>query len=109
MGEELVQNVVMDEKFVKNFVMKAKIDPKVVEENELHMLLIGIPTVRNEFLIIQHLERPTMNVDQNVEESNPLREDLHDMMQCYGRQYFVASNDCMNIQEDTRRGENLRG
>ena len=29
MDEELVPNVVMDEKFVKNFVMGAKMDPKV--------------------------------------------------------------------------------
>ena len=29
MHEELVQNVVIDEEFVKNFVMGAKIDPKV--------------------------------------------------------------------------------
>ena len=28
--EDLVQNDVMDEKFVKGFVMDAKIDPKVV-------------------------------------------------------------------------------
>ena len=30
MGEEVVQNGVMDGKFVKNFVMNAKIVPKVV-------------------------------------------------------------------------------
>ena len=30
MNEELVQNSVMTGKFVKNFVMNAKIDPKVV-------------------------------------------------------------------------------
>ena len=30
MNEDLVQNGVMDGKFVKNFVMNAKIDPKVV-------------------------------------------------------------------------------
>ena len=29
MDEKLVQTVVMDEKFVKNFVMGAQIDPKV--------------------------------------------------------------------------------
>ena len=29
MGEELVQNIVMDEELVQNFVMGAKIDPKV--------------------------------------------------------------------------------
>ena len=30
MDEELVQNVVMDGQFVKNFVVGAKVDPKVV-------------------------------------------------------------------------------
>ena len=29
MNKELVQNSLMDEKFVKNFVIDAKIDPKV--------------------------------------------------------------------------------
>ena len=32
MDEELVQNVVMDENFVRNFVVGAKIDPKVVKD-----------------------------------------------------------------------------
>ena len=39
MGEELVRNDVMDEKFVKNFVMCAKNDPKVVMD--LSMFKIG--------------------------------------------------------------------
>ena len=39
MDEELIQNVVMDEKFVKIFVMGAKIDPKVVMD--LCVLKIG--------------------------------------------------------------------
>ena len=39
MDEELVQNVAWGEKFVKNFVMDAKIDPKVVMD--LFMLKIG--------------------------------------------------------------------
>ena len=39
MDEELVQNIVMDGKFVKNFVMYAKIDPKVV--TDLSIFKIG--------------------------------------------------------------------
>ena len=39
MDAELVQNFVMDEKFVKNFVMGARTDPKV--EMGLSMFEIG--------------------------------------------------------------------
>ena len=35
MGQEFVQNVVMDEEFVKNFVMDARIDPKIVMDLSL--------------------------------------------------------------------------
>ena len=88
----MVQNIVMDEKFVKNFVVHAKIDPKVVtdpsifqtggwnilqpgnrkllgefmDENEL-WLSIGTPS-RVSFLVIQYLERHFVNSDQHVKE-----------------------------------------
>ena len=39
MDEELVQNVVMDGQFVKNFVVGAKVDPKVVMD--LSIVKIG--------------------------------------------------------------------
>ena len=80
MDEELVRNVVMNEKFLKNFVMNAKTDPKVemdlsmfkiggwnnvqpsnhilleefMDENE-PWSLIGIPK-RDPFLVTQHLD-----------------------------------------------------
>ena len=34
-----------------------------------------------------------MSADPNVKEWMPLRDGLHEMMQCYRRQHFVASND----------------
>ena len=39
MNEDLVQNIAMGDKFVKNFVMGAEIDPKV--EMDLSMFEIG--------------------------------------------------------------------
>ena len=123
--EELVQNGVMDGKFVKNFVMGAKIDPKVVmdlsifkiggwnslqpinqklteeciNENEPR-LSIRIQS-RVSFFMIQYLEQPSVCDILNVKEPKPLCEDLHEMMmQCYGQQYFAASND---LHEHLRR------
>ena len=110
--------------FVKNFVMDAKIDPKVVmdlyvfkiggwnilqpsnrklseefiNENE-PWLSIRIPS-RDSFLMIQYLERHFVSADPNVKELMPLREGLYEMMQCYKRQHFAASND---LYEDPRR------
>ena len=92
---------------MKNFVMGAKIDPKVVmdlsifknwwmehsatqnrklleessEEDELQLLLIGILS-RGSFLVMHYVKELTL-----------LREGLHEMMQCYRRQHFAASND----------------
>ena len=100
MNEELVQNGVMDGKFVKNFVTDAKVDPKVVmdlsifkiggwnslqpinqnlleefiDENE-PWLLIGIP------IVTQYLERHSVSSDQHVKKLMSLREGLHVMMQ----------------------------
>ena len=132
--EDLVQNVAMGEKIVKNFVTDAKIDPKVVmnlpifkigrwnilqprnrrlleeliNENE-PWLLIRVQK-RDSFLMMQYLERHSVSADSNVKEFMPLREGLHEMMQCYRRQHFAASND---LHEHPRRHsswrENLRG
>ena len=114
MNEELVQNGVMNEELVqnvKNFVMNAKIDPKVlmdlsifkiggwnslqasnqkmleefIDENE-PWLLIGIPS-RDQFLVIQCLERHSVSSDQHMKKWMSLREGLHVMMQCYMRQH----------------------
>ena len=99
--------------------MDAKIDPKVVmdlsifkiggwnilqpsnrtlweeciDENEPRLLLlIRIPS-RDPFLMIQYLERHSVWDDPNVKDLKPLREGLHEIMQCHGRQHFAASND----------------
>ena len=121
MNEKLVQNGVMHEKFVKNFVMHAIIDPKVVMDlsifNSLQpssqqlledfldaWMLIGIPS-RDPFLLTQYLERHTETSDQHMKKLKPLRQGLHVMMRYYVRQHFMGH---MNIQEDMRRGENLR-
>ena len=97
----------MKKNIVKNFVMDANIDPKVVmdlsifeiggwnilqpsipklleesvEEDELQLLLVGI------------LSRDSFFVRHCVKELMPLREGLHEMMQCYRRQHYAASND----------------
>ena len=96
----------MDEKFVKNFVMGAKIDQKVVmdlcifeiggwnilplsnpklseegiEENDPKLLSIKIPS--GDFCsTMQYLERQLMCDDPNVKGSKSLREGLHETMQ----------------------------
>ena len=87
----------MDGRFVKNFVMDAKIDPKVVmdlsifkiggwnslqpinqhlleefiDENE-PWLLIGIPS-RDSFLLTHYLERHSVSSDQHVHLGENLR------------------------------------
>ena len=97
------QNIVMNEKFVKNIVTDAKLDPKVVmdlsifkiggwntsqpsnrnlleeltDENE-PWLLIGIPN-RDPFL--QDLEQHSGSSDQHMKKFMSLREGLHVMMQ----------------------------
>ena len=107
------KNIVMDAKFVKNFVMGAKIDPKVemdlslfkvggwkilqlsirklleesIEEDELQLLFLGTLS-RDSFLVMHHVKELTL-----------LREGLHEMVQRYKRQHFVASN---NLHEHSR-------
>ena len=113
MDEEVVQNIVMNKTFVKSIVMNAKMDPKVVmdlsifkiggwnilqpsnrklleefvDENEPWLL---IRTQRKDsFLLIRHLERHLASSDQHVKELMPLREGLHERMQCDMRQHFA--------------------
>ena len=113
MSEESVPNGVMGEKIVKNFVIKAKIDPKVVMDLSIFKisgwnilqhsnhtlleefidesepwLLIGIPS-RDPFLVTQYLERHSAVSDQHMKKLMSLREGLHVMMQCYMRQLFA--------------------
>ena len=57
-----------------------------IEENEVQLLLIRIPS-RDSFLRIQCLERHVASVDPNVKELMPLREGLHVTTQCYMRQH----------------------
>ena len=113
MHEELVQNGGMNEKFVTNFVMSAKIVPKgcdgsvhiqnwwmeqsatqqskfvgrFFDENE-PWLLMGIPS-RDSFLVTLYLERHSVSSDQHMKKLMSLREGLHVMMQCYIRQHFA--------------------
>ena len=112
-SEKSNQNIVMNEKFVKNSVMVAKIDPKVVrdlsifkiggwtnlqpinqnlleeivDENE-PWLLIGSPN-RDPFFVTQYLETHSANADQHMKKLMSLREGLHVMMQCYRRQHLA--------------------
>ena len=72
------------------------------------LLLIGILS-RDPFFVMQHLEQHFVSADPNVKELMPLREGLHEMMQCDRRQHFAAGNDLHEHQEDIHRGENLRG
>ena len=113
MDEQLVQNDAMDGKFVKNFVMDARSDPKVVmdmsiskiggwnslntinqklleeivDENEPR-LLIRVPS-RDPFFVRQYLERHSVSSDRHMKKLMSLREGLHVMMQCYMRQHFA--------------------
>ena len=123
MDEKFVKHFVMAEEFVKINVMDAKIDPKVVmdlciwdgtglqpinrklleefiDENEL-WLLIRIPS-KDSFLVIWYLERHPASSDQHVKESMPLREGLHERMQCDMRQHDACRHSTM-WRESTRR------
>ena len=64
----------MNEEFVKNIVMNAKFDPKVV---------IRIPN-RDPFFVTQYLETHTASSDQDMKKLMSLR--VHVMMQCCMRQ-----------------------
>ena len=125
------KNDVMDGKIVKIFVMDAKIDPKVVmdlsifkiggwnslqpinqillekfiDENE-PWLLIGIPS-RDPFLVTQYLERHSVSSDQHKKKLMSLREGLHVCNATCDSTVLIVTG-YMNIQEDMRRGENLR-
>ena len=103
----MVQNVAMCEKIVQNFVMGAKIDPKVVmdlsifkiggwnilqfsnrklleesyEEENYRCCLMGVLS-RGSFLVMNYVKELTL-----------LREGLHEMMQSYRRQHFAANDD----------------
>ena len=66
-----------------------KLSEECVEENELWLLSIRIPN-RDSFFMIQYMERPFVCDNSNVKESKPLCEDLHEMIQWYGRQHFAA-------------------
>ena len=109
----MVQNSVMNEKFVKNSLTNANIYPKVVmdlsilkiggwsslepsnhklleeyiDENE-PWLLIGIPS-RDPLLVTQHLERHSASSDQEMKKLMSLPEGLHVIMQCNMRRHFA--------------------
>ena len=109
---------------MKNFVMGAKIAPKVVKdlsvfknwwmehsttqssklledfinENEPR-LSIRIQN-RHPFFMIQYLERPFVCDNPNVKETKPNCEDLHEMMHCFRQHHFAACND---LQEHPRK------
>ena len=68
------------------------------------MLLIGIPS-RDPFLVTQYLERHSVSSDQHMKKLMSLCEGLHEMMQCYRRQHFAASND---LHEHPRRHSSWR-
>ena len=97
-----IQNIVMDEEFLKNFVMGAKIGPKV--EMGLSMFEIGVWKILQlsnrklfeEFeeavlQLIGILSRDSSLVMRYVGTST--REGLREMVQCYRRQHFAASSD----------------
>ena len=92
MDEEMIQNVAMGEKFVKNFVMGAKFDPKV--EMILSMFKTDgwkILQLSNRKLLEELRSRDSSLVMRYVGTST--REGLREMVQCYRRQHFAASND----------------
>ena len=129
----MVQNGVMDEKFVKNSVMDAEIDPKVamdlsifniggwtilqpsnrklleecINEKE-SCLLIRIPS-KDSFHVKRYLERHLASSGQHMKELMPLREGLHERMQCDMRQLFAER---YRLHEHPRRHsswKNVRG
>ena len=93
----------MDEKIVKNFVMGAKIDPKV--ETGPSVFEIGgwkILQLSNRQLLVEFIEEVVLQLVGSLSRDSVLvmhyavtstREGLHGMMQCYRRQHFAASND----------------
>ena len=75
-----------------------ELSEELMNENEPRFS-IRLPS-RDSFFMIQCLERQLVCDGPNVKESKPLGEDLHVMMQYYGRQHFAASND---LHERPRR------
>ena len=108
MDEGLVQNTVMNEDLDRNGVMDRKIleelrdecqkiDPKVVMDlstfkiggsNSLQPIKICW-TSRGQFLLTQHLERHSVDSDQDMKKLMSLREGLHVMMHCSMRQHVT--------------------
>ena len=105
MDDEIHQKIVMDGKFLQNFMIDAQIDPKFVMDLSIFKiggglinqemleefldesepcLLIGIPS-RDPFLVTQYLERHSVSSDRHMKNLMSLRECLHVMMQCYMR------------------------
>ena len=122
---KVIRRHVMDGKFVKNFVMFAKIVPKVVmnlsvfkiggwsrvqTSNQILLeelvdehgfcLLMGIPS-RDPSLVTQYLERHSASSDQNMKKLMPIREGLHVLMQCYMRR--TSRRTCVVEREHTMR------
>ena len=107
MDEDLVQNIAWCEKFVKNFVMGAKIDPKV--EMDLSTFKIGrwnILQFSNGKLLEESIEeaatvallkgilsRDPSLVMHHLKELMFPSEGLLEMVPCHRRQHFTASND----------------
>ena len=59
-----------------------------IEETESRLLLIEIPS-GDSSLMTRCLEQLCVRPDLNVKELMPLREGVHDMMQCDVRQHFA--------------------
>ena len=125
-----MQNGAMGGQFVKNFVMDAKNDPRVVMDlsmlknggwNRLRpisqiffeefvdknepWLLIGIPS-RDPFLVTQYLERHSESSDQHMKKLMPLRQGL--LEENHGRiNYLFRERTCMQMEcaEDAVRVE----
>ena len=68
--------------------------------------MIGIPS-RDPFFVTQYLERHSVS-DQRMKKLLSLREGLRVMMQSkHATAFLLIVTGCINIQEDTSRGENL--
>ena len=107
MDEELVHKVAMGEKFVQNFVMDAQIDPMVGMDLPIFKIggwkilqlsnrkLVGefVEEAATVALLIGFLSGDSSLVIHNVKELMFSREGLREMVQCYRRQHFAASND----------------
>ena len=106
MDEELIQNVAMGEKFVKNFVMDPKIDPNVEMGSYPCLFLVGgkLCISETEKLVEEFIEEAatvalligSLSGDSSLVmrcAGTSTCEGLREMVQCYRRQHFGASND----------------